>query len=109
MAEPERPTYDLDALEAATRACVHGDPWYTAEQVGDGIRLPKDHAFVAALSPAVALDLIRRVRDAEAGGTRMLQTINEMMDGCPFCDLPDEQHDPGCACGYLDDALRGAT
>ena len=79
MSQPNVPEYDLDELEAKALPCVHGDPWYTAEQVSDWIKLPKDRAFVAALSPAVALDLIRRVRAAEEKTGRALSLAEEVV------------------------------
>src|SRR5690348_12243736 len=52
-------------LERRAAACAHGDPWYTAEQLRvEGVALPKDREFVAALTPAVALRLVTEARKA---------------------------------------------
>ncbi len=56
-------------------------------------------------SARLAAERGERIRVLEDVAESVLRHINEMMDECPFCDMPDEQHDPDCRCGALESAL----
>ncbi len=74
----------------------------------------KNGAFLVALrnaapaliaSARLAAERGERIRGLAEAAESVLRHINEMMDECPFCDMPDEQHDPDCRCGALESAL----
>lgn len=67
---------DLDALEQAA-ACTHGDPWYSEDSLrGSQSFIAQDRAFIASANPDVVLELVRRLRAAEAAAAANLATLN---------------------------------
>lgn len=73
-----------------------------ASEQGGTLRITAAQAIEALAAAGAFTD--GAVQDA---ANALLRHINECLEECPFCDLPDEQHDPDCRCGELEAALAG--
>jgi hypothetical protein len=109
-------TIDLDDLEAKAKAATPG-PWKdlgglvnAAESVVAYEVMPPDRAFIAATNPAAVLELLRRLRVAEAivGDLAKRDPVQHFPSRCQLCighvlaDPPDRSmvgafvHDKTC-------------